>query len=413
MIDRMTRSTIKVGVVGCGVVSTAYYLPHLMKMEGVEITAVCDLYPERIEACQRLFGAKETYTDYDEMLRKADIDAVFILTGPGTHAAFTLAAIDAGKHVLLQKPMATNMEDARAIRSAVRKTDLVCLVEPSERSPLDWRFDEARELIAKGALGDPYFFALIPRGGTKKGPMSGGNPYGVGAFFSQDSGGMLFDYPYFPTAICCLLGSCKSVQGLAKVSVPRRFVVPDSEYNQFLTGCTDPEMANYWPVVLELEKTREIEMGAPDNIYSLYEMANGWIGACHVGRLFEPAYPGVTYGNLEIYGSKGNLLLHTDHLVSITSSVEGVLPETDEDGWYHIEDMKGVRRFKGPVPPDGAFNYYHVSTDHFIECIREGRDPTVNVEWGLHITEMMCGAITSAESGQRYEMTTSTTGDLA
>ncbi|MBK1875513.1 Gfo/Idh/MocA family protein [Pelagicoccus mobilis] len=404
-----SQRKVKVGVVGCGVVATAYYLPHMLKMPEVEIVAVCDIFEDRIKACQRLYGARETYTDYYDMVAKADIEAVLILTGPGTHAPFTIAAAEAGKHILLQKPMATNMEDAIAIKKAVRDNNVIAVVEPSERSLLDFRFTEARNLIRQGVLGDPYWFALIPKGATEKNhPMAGGNPYGVGAFFSKDSGGMLFDYPYFPTAICTLLGDCKSVQGLAKVSVPERYVVPDDEYNKFLKECDDPHEANYWPVVLDKEKTQKVKMGAPDNIYSLYEMKSGWIGACHVGRLFQPAHPMSTYGNLEIYGSEGNLLLHTDSLVSINSTRTDLLPETDENGWYNIPDMEGVRRIRGPVPPDGGFNYYHVSTDHFIDCILHNKQPLIDVDWGLHITEMMCGAIISAETGQRYEMTTST-----
>lgn len=407
----MRNQKVKVGVVGCGVVATAYYLPHLIKMAGVELTAVCDISEERIGHCQRLFGAREVYTDFFAMLEKAELDAVFILTGPGTHAAFTLAAVDAGKHVLLQKPMATNMKDAVAIRNAVRKKKVIALIEPSDHSPLDWRYDEMKRLIDQGVLGDPYWFASIGRGGTRKGAMSGGNPYGVGAFFSKDSGGMLFDFPYAPTQIVTLLGDCKSVQGLAKISVPERYVVPDSEYDVFLGECNDPEECNYWSVVMEKEKTQKTTMGAADNVYSLYEMVNGWIGAFHVGRLFQQALPGVTYGGLEIYGTEGHLVLNTEHLASVCTTRPELLPETDENGWYHIPHPKGPPNPKGlPIP--GAFNYYHESSDHFIQCILEQRDPIVNVEWGLHITEMMCGAIESSDSGRRYEMTTTTKGFL-
>lgn len=407
----MKDRKVKVGVVGCGVVATAYYLPHLMGMENVELTAVCDVSEERIQHCQRLFWAKEIYSDYFEMLRQASIDAVFILTGPGTHASFTLAAVEAGKHVLLQKPMATNMKDAVAIRNAVREKQVVALIEPSDHSPLDWRFDEVRRLIDQGVLGDPYWFANIGRGGTKKGAMSGGNPYGVGAFFAKDSGGMLFDFPYAPTMIVSLLGDCRSVQGLAKISVPERYVVPDSEYDIFLGECSDPMDCNYWSVVMEKEKTQKTTMGAADNVYSLYEMANGWIGAFHIGRLFQQALPGVTYSSLEIYGTEGHVVLGTDQFASVCTTKEGLLPETDNNGWYHIPHPEGPPNPKGlPIP--GAFNYYHASSDHFIDCILNGKDPMVNVEWGLHITEMMCGAIQSAETGQRYEMTTSTTGFL-
>ena len=130
------KRQVKVGVVGCGVVATAYYLPYLANMERAEIVAVCDLKAERTAACVRLFGAKEQYTDYYEMIEHADIDAVFILTAPGTHVAFAQAAIDAGMHILVQKPMATNMEDARAIAQAVRTAGVKAIIEPSSNSSL-------------------------------------------------------------------------------------------------------------------------------------------------------------------------------------------------------------------------------------------------------------------------------------
>ena len=78
----------------------------------------------------------------------------------------------------------------------------------------------------------------------------------------------------------------------------------------------------------------------------------------------------------------------------------------DADGWYHIPPRGDWRKAKWPQPTPGAFNYYHQSTQHFIDCILENRDPLINVEWGLHITEMMAAAIQSSTTGKRYEMTT-------
>lgn len=401
---------VRVGVVGCGVVATAYYLPHLMQMKNAELVAVCDLHRERTDACQRLFGAKETYADYYDMLKKADIEAVFILTAPGTHASFAVAAAEAGKHILVQKPMATSLKDANAIVAAVRKAGVAGLMEPSGFSPADGRYDEAKRLIDAGVLGDPYWFAYIGRGPDKPHPSLAGNPYGVGAFYAKDSGGMLFDYAYHPTAIAHVLGSCKSVQGLAKISIPDRAVVPDEEYNAYLRGCADPLDCNYWRVVLDKEKTQRVRMEAPDNVYSLYEMDNGWIGAFHIGRLCMPAKPGLTFSGLELYGTEGNAIFGAGSRASFNSTRKDLLPETDEDGWYHIPNEKTSGPSQWPIPPKDGFNYYHHSTDHLIDCILEGKDPLVNVEWGRHVTEMMHGALQSSESGIRYEMTTTTTG---
>ena len=404
MATQHQERPVKVGVVGCGVVATAYYLPYLMRH--ADLVAVCDLYPERTEACARLFGAREQYQDYGEMLRRADIEAVFILTGPGTHAPFAIQAAAAGKHILLQKPMATTLQDATAIVNAVRQAGVKALVEPSSNSPLEPPYPHLRSLIEQGVLGAPYWFSAVSTGPDHYHGQLGGNPYGLGAFYSDDSGGILFDYAYTPSQIAALLGSCKSVVGMAKVSVPDRYLVPESEYNRFLSQATDPDQANYWDVVLDLPKTEHIRMQVEDNVFCLYEMACGAIGCFHVGRPFHPVLPGTTGAGLQIFGTEGNLIFGGGYLASIISSRKELLPQVSKDGWYHIAPSGDVRKAVWPKPIPGGFNYYEVSSQHLIDCILADRDPVVHVEWGRHITEMMVGAIESSKTGQRYTMTT-------
>ena len=206
----MTNEKVKIGVVGCGVVAAAYYLPYLMKMENAEITAVCDLHQVRTEACARVFGAKEQYKDYYDMLEKSDIDAIFILTAPGTHVPFAMAAIEAGKHLLIQKPMAIDLDDARKIRDGVRRKGLKAIIEPSSSTPLDPDFALLRDLGKRGVLGEILWFSLGATGPTRYGPGLASNPYGKAAFFDADSGGFLFDLPYAPTNIVGVLGPWKT-----------------------------------------------------------------------------------------------------------------------------------------------------------------------------------------------------------
>ncbi len=402
---------IRVGVVGCGVVATAYYLPCLRRMPGVEITALCDIHPRRLRESARLFGACETYEDYAEMIRRADIEAVFVLTAPGTHVKFTLMAAEARKHVLLQKPMATTIADAHAIVEAVRRAGVKALVEPSSSTVLDPVYAALVEIVGKGVLGDPYWFSLIPTGPDRYHPSLSGNPYGAAAFYTKDSGGYLFDFPYAPTQIVTLLGACRSVTGLARISVPEREIVPEGRYDEFLEAATDPDNANYWDCVLEAPRTKKVRMEAPDNVFNLYEMASGWIGTFHAGRLFHPMPRGSNGGGLEIFGTEGNLIFGRtfDTAVLITTK-KHLLPATDADGWYRIPRRGDPSRAKWPKPTPGGFNYYEESTAHFIDCIREDRDPIPNVEWGRHITEMMFGALESSRTGRRYDMTTTTTG---
>ncbi len=399
-------STVKIGVVGCGVVATAYYLPYLIRDPRVELVAVCDLAPARTEACMCLFGAKEQYGDYYEMLEKADIDAVWILTAPGTHVPFTLKAVEMGKHVLLQKPMATTMDDAHRIADAVRKAGVKALIEPSQNSPLDPDVARLRNLVKQGVLGDPLWFSLTPTGPTEYHPALGSNPYGQAAFYDADSGGFLFDFPYAPTQIVSLLGPCKSVMAQSRISVTDHHIVPEAKYDEFVSHATDPDDVNYWDVVLDLPRTQAVRMEGPDNVFSLYEMREGITGVLHVGRIFHPVLPGSGSGSLQVFGTEGNLILGAGYYASIISSKKELLPSIDEDGWYHIP-LRGDRsKAKWPQPTPGEFNYYHESSKHLIDCILEDKEPMINVDWGLHITEMMAAAVESSRSGRRYEMTT-------
>jgi predicted dehydrogenase len=399
---------LRIGVVGCGVVATGYYLPYLMDEPRAEITAVCDLDPVRTAECARLFGASQQYTDYEAMISRAGLDAVWILTAPGTHMPFTLAAVERGLHVLVQKPMALNLADATRITDAVRARGVKCLVEPSSDTVLHPLFRHLRSLIDAGVLGRAYWFAAIQTAGTAYSNMLGGNPYGNKAFFTADSGGILLDFPYTPSRIATLLGDCRAVTGMAKISVPDRMIIPESDYNDYLRQCTDPRDCMYWDRALSGKKTLPVTMEAPDNVFSTYEMDSGWIGTFHVGRPFHPMLKGTTGSDFMIFGEAGNLVSGGGYFASIISSRRDLLPEVSDDGWYHVPNLPNPTGVSWPRY--GSFNYYHESSRHLIDCILEDRDPVPNVEFGRHITEMMWGALESARTGRRYDLTTTTTG---
>jgi predicted dehydrogenase len=402
----MSKRKLKVGIVGCGVVATAYYLPYLMDHPEVELNAVCDLEPERTQACQRLFHAKEGFNDYFEMLQKADIEAVFILTSPATHVRFTLAAVQAKKHVLLQKPMALTLEDANTIARAVKASGVKAVIEPSDHTPLHPHYATARKMIAQGVLGDPYWFLHAGTAPDFYHPMLGGNPYGLAAFYSKDSGGALFDFPYGPNQIVSVLGSCKSVMGMAVLSKPERQIVPEDGYTAFLQRANDPYNVNYWDEVVNAPRTQSIQAEAEDNIYCVYEMLNGWTGAFHVGRPFHPMPKGINEGGFKVFGTDGNMIFDINgKMISVISSRKDLLPKTDANGWYHLDYLGDLSKAAWPKPIPGGFNYYEVSSQHLIDCVLRNREPLLGVDWGVHITEMMWGILESSRTGQRYTMT--------
>ncbi len=107
------------------------------------------------------------------------------------------------------------------------------------------------------------------------------------------------------------------------------------------------------------------------------------------------------------------VLGHQDHLASVRARQGARLPHRDAQGWYHLPRTGDLAKATWPKPVPGGFNYYHVSTQHLLDCIVEDREPVLNVTWGRHITEMMIGTSASARTGQRYVMTTTLEGDDA
>jgi UDP-N-acetyl-2-amino-2-deoxyglucuronate dehydrogenase len=101
-----------VGIIGCGAMFGVHAFP-LHTIPNVEVKAVCDIKPSAREAASRLFQC-DTYEDYKEMLKRDDIDVVHVMTPHYLHAPMVIDAANAGKHVLCEKPMSINMEDAKA-----------------------------------------------------------------------------------------------------------------------------------------------------------------------------------------------------------------------------------------------------------------------------------------------------------
>ena len=116
-----------------------------------DLAALCTRTPARLEELGRKYGVRQLYTDYNELLRNPDIDAVSVVTMWDQHTAPTLAALDAGKHVFLEKPMAHTVADCRLICEAARKAKghlmvgHICRFNP--------RYAAAKREIAAGAIG--------------------------------------------------------------------------------------------------------------------------------------------------------------------------------------------------------------------------------------------------------------------
>ena len=115
---------IKVGIIGCGGIAGSKHMPSLSKVEGVQMVAFCDIIKERAEAAKEKFGTPDArvYTDYRDLLAEEEIEVVHVCTPNRSHSFITVDALEAGKHVMCEKPMAINSAEAKKMLDAAKKT---------------------------------------------------------------------------------------------------------------------------------------------------------------------------------------------------------------------------------------------------------------------------------------------------
>jgi predicted dehydrogenase len=144
---------LKIGLIGAGANTRSRHIPGLRAVSDVEIVAVCNRRPESTRAVAAEFGIPRVYDDWHVLVASPAVDAVVIGTWPYLHAPITLAALEAGKHVLTEARMAMDAAEARLMLEASRRRpDLVCQIVPS---PFGLKGDQLmRDLIAAGFLGE-------------------------------------------------------------------------------------------------------------------------------------------------------------------------------------------------------------------------------------------------------------------
>lgn len=150
---------IKIAIVGCGGIANQKHMPSIAKFpERAEMVAFCDIKPERAEKAAKEYGTPnaKVYTDYQEMLadKTVQIDVVHVCTPNVVHCPVTVAAFEAGKHVMCEKPMAHNTEDARKMIDAWKKSGKLFTIGYQNRFR-----DDTQTLHASceaGELGEIY-----------------------------------------------------------------------------------------------------------------------------------------------------------------------------------------------------------------------------------------------------------------
>ena len=153
----MTTKTFKIGIIGCGGIANGKHMPSLKKVPGVEMVAFCDIVLERAEKAAKDFGTADAkvYEDYKELLKDETIDIVHVCTPNRSHSFITVDALDAGKHVMCEKPMAINSAEALKMLEAATRSGKKLSIGYQNRQTPEAQF--LKEEAVKGTFGDIYY----------------------------------------------------------------------------------------------------------------------------------------------------------------------------------------------------------------------------------------------------------------
>ena len=149
---------LKIGIIGCGGIATGKHLPSLAKLsDKIEMVAFCDIIEEKAVDCAKRFGTPDAkvYTDYKELLKDESISVVHVLTPNRSHSFITVDALEAGKHVMCEKPMAINSAEAKKMLDAAERTGKKLTIGYQNRQRPDSLYMKTE--ADNGTFGDIYY----------------------------------------------------------------------------------------------------------------------------------------------------------------------------------------------------------------------------------------------------------------
>ena len=347
-------SKVKWGVIGSGGIARRRTIPEgIVAGSNSELVAVMDVDPKVNAEVAAEFSAATCGTEA-ELLADASVQAVYIATPVGLHKTQVLAALAAGKHVLLEKPLAGTQEDCAAIVAAAKAAqgNGVFLTEGYMMGfhPLH---QHAKQIIADGKIGTPVF---------ARAQLSCWYPPIDGAWRQNRSagGGSLMDLgTHCFDLLIKLFGSVRSV-----------------------SACIGSLVHDY-----------ETE----DSSVALLEFANGTQAV--VDAFFNITDAGCKR-RLEVYGSGGSIL--ADGTIGQGGGTMEVCI-SDPDAAYDAAQQREEAAFR-PVDP-GEFNMYRREVEYLSQCILEGKAPTLNTAAeGLAVLKVAWAAYESAATGKRVDL---------
>ena len=338
-------SAVRIGIVGCGSVSHAYMAqaePMACK-DQVKLVAACDIVPGRAAALQAKFGIQRVVDHFQEIVEADDIDLILVLTSMPDHGPITRAALEAGKHVLVEKPMSVSLDEAAEIVALASKSPGYLL--PAPHVILSPTYQTIWKRLQRGDIGQ----VLSARG------LYGWSGPDWGKWFYQPGGGSLFDLGVYNVAsLTGLLGPAKRVMAMTGVAIPERVIAGES-----------------------------VSVEAEDNAQVLIDFGQACYAVVTTGFIFQQyRRPG-----LELYGTQGTIQLLGDDW-----SPKGF------EMWQNATASWQVFNETAPQWPwtDGL--------RHMVELIQQGTRPIITPEHAFHVLEIMLKAQESGRTGRAVDI---------
>jgi predicted dehydrogenase len=336
--------SIRLAIIGCGKITQRLALPQLAACPDASIGALVDVNRGAAAAVAKTFGIDRRliWTDWRRMLRQADVDAVAVCLPNDLHAEVTVAALKAGKHVLVEKPMALTLAEADRMIAASRTHRRVLMVEQT------LRFEPAHEVA----------YALLRRGAI--GPIT------------QVRGRLGHAGPEYWSRTSSWFTQSARAGGGALMDVGIHIL----DLLRWLSG---KEVARICCQVNTLRKRTRVE----DNASALLEWTDGALGSFEVSWTTRP-YAVTT----EWYGARGTL----------RTRLGAAHPVTVEWGQASGAPRTASARDAAPAVP--ARSRRGGAYAEFLRCIRTGRHPLIDGPEGRHSLEVILAAYASARTGR-------------
>jgi predicted dehydrogenase len=368
----MANQPLRAGILGTGTIATSSsgYLVGLMELKDDVLTvAAADPVIERARSVAAQYGIPEVYESLDEMLERSELDVVVNLTPIPLHGSTSRKILAAGKHMVIEKPIATNMDDANELVELANAKGLTYVVAPPNM--LYQNRIDAKRLIAEGAIGQPCFARVRSSHG---GPAAGNWPLDP-TWFYQTGSGPLFDMGVYGIHdITGILGPAKRVVAFSGITEKVR------------TVRGGPFVGKKIEVTEDDNTLLMLDFG--DSAYAVVD------GTFNVNASKAP--------QVEIFGRAGTINLNnqlgdqTGPPLEIfrLDAVPGV------DGWI-------TPRNRGSVLEEQRQRYRRaILVKHLADCVREKKHPVLSAEHARHALEIMLKSIESARSGQVLDLTT-------